>query len=97
MPYPNEHACRLIDPDTVNIVGSGERKHDGKTYRVIFGKPKSGGGSVEQAYRYPKGTWTLESARAHCKSHGGRFEQASQGASLELTFKAAVHSILAGD
>ena len=78
IPYQNEHACRLKDPDTLDIVGSEERKHDEKTYRVIFGKEKDGnGGSVEQAYRYPKDTWDVDDARSHCASHDGKFEAAS--------------------
>lgn len=79
-PYPNEHSCRLRDPDTLDIVGSGEHKHNGKTYRVIFGKPKGkeDAGSVEQAYRYPVGTWSEAEARKHCKAHGGTFEPATK-------------------
>ena len=79
-PYPNEHSCRLRDPDTLNIVGSGERKHDGKTYRVIFGKPKGekDAGSVEQAYRYPVETWSEGEARNHCQAHDGSFEPATK-------------------
>jgi hypothetical protein len=79
-PYPNEHSCRLKDPETLNIVGSGERKHNGKTYRVIYGKPKDKleAGSVEQAYRYPIKTWNETEARKHCQDHGGNFEPATQ-------------------
>ncbi|MGF3573556.1 MAG: DUF2213 domain-containing protein [Candidatus Bathyarchaeia archaeon] len=79
-PYPNEHSCRLKDPETLNIVGSGERKHNGKTYRVIFGKPKDkpDAGSVEQAYRYPIKTWSEAEARKHCQDHGGSFEPATR-------------------
>jgi hypothetical protein len=79
-PYSNEHACRLKDPETLNIVGSGERKHNGKTYRVIYGKPKDKpeAGSVEQAYRYPVKTWNEAEARKHCQDHGGRFEPATR-------------------
>jgi hypothetical protein len=79
-PYPNEHSCRLKDPETLNIVGSGERKHDGKTYRVIFGKPKGeeDAGSVEQAYRYPVESWSEGEARKHCQAHDGRFEPATK-------------------
>lgn len=76
MPLPNEHACRLRDPSGLNIKGSGERKHNGKTFRIIFGIPKGGGGSVEQAYRYPKDSWSVDSARTHCKNHDGTFEPA---------------------
>jgi hypothetical protein len=79
LPYPNEHACRLKDPDTLDIVGSEERKHGEKTYRVIFGKPKDDkdAGSVEQAYRYPKDSWDVDDARNHCADHDGSFEAAS--------------------
>jgi hypothetical protein len=79
-PYPNEHACRLREPETLNIVGSGERKHNGKTYRVIYGKPKEKpeAGSVEQAYRYPVKTWNEAEARKHCQDHGGNFESATR-------------------
>jgi hypothetical protein len=79
-PYPNEHACRLRDPETLDIVGSGERKHNGKTYRVIFGKPKGKPevGSVEQAYRYPVETWSEAQARKHCQDHEGSFEPATK-------------------
>jgi hypothetical protein len=79
-PYPNEHSCRLRDPETLDIVGSGERKHNGKTYRVIFGKPKGkkDAGSVEQAYRYPVETWSESEARNHCKAHDGAFEPATK-------------------
>jgi hypothetical protein len=79
-PYPNEQSCRLRDPETLDIVGSGERKHNGKTYRVIFGKPKGekDAGSVEQAYRYPVETWSEAEARKHCQDHNGTFEPATR-------------------
>jgi hypothetical protein len=79
-PYPNEHACRLRDPDILDIVGSGTREHDSKTYRVIYGKPKGekDAGSVEQAYRYPVETWTEAEARKHCQEHDGTFEAATK-------------------
>jgi hypothetical protein len=86
-PYPNEHSCRLRDPETLDIVGSGERKHNGKTYRVIYGKPKGEekAGSVEQAYRYPVENWSESEARKHCQDHDGSFEPATkkEGDSLE--------------
>ncbi len=78
MPYPTEHACRVKDPDGF-IEGSFRRitrEHEGKTYAVIIGKLKGETATTEQAYRYPKDTWTARAARAHCKDHGGRFEAA---------------------
>jgi len=104
VPYKNEHSCRLVAPDQVEVVGSDEREHDGKKYRVIFGKPKDDGGSVEQAYRYPLDEgWTEAEARAHCEAHDGiLFEPAEpesaalSGEGRERRFIAAVHSIETG-
>jgi hypothetical protein len=45
---------------------------------VIFGKLKGGGGSVEQAYRYPVEGWSEAEARKHCDKHNGTFEPASK-------------------
>ena len=81
-PYPNEHACRLVDPTNLDIIGSEERDHEGKKYRIIFGKPKDdpNAGAVEQAYRYPKDTWPAEQASAHCRDHNGiEFSAATAG------------------
>jgi len=95
MPYPNEHSCRLREPEGLDIVGSGERKTDGKTYRVIFGKPKGGDGSVEQAYRYPIESWAEAEARKHCEAHDGKFHPATREANVDplpLRFFASLQS-----
>jgi len=105
VPYRGEHSCRLVDPEKVDVVGSDEREHNGKKYRVIYGKPKDDGGSVEQAYRYPhEEGWTEAEARAHCEAHDGiLFEPAEpesaglSGEFRERRFIAAVHSIETGD
>jgi hypothetical protein len=78
MPYPNEHACRLANPDDVKVVGSITKKHEGKEFRILIGKRAGKSGSEEQAYRYPKKSWSAEEARAHCKAHGGSFEAAKE-------------------
>ena len=95
MPYRTEHSCRLVEPNQVDVVGSEEREHDGKKYRVIFAKPKGGDGSVEQAYRYPADGWSESEARAHCRAHDGILFEPATGheAGVELRFWAAVHSI----
>jgi len=75
-PYPNEHACRLHDPGKYTRFVRMERRHDGKKYSAIIGF-KKGGGSEDQAYRYPKNTWVESQARNHCKEHDGiKFEPA---------------------
>lgn len=82
-PYPNEHACRLVEPSrclkgTENW-GQQERKHDGKVYRVIRGVLKTTKKWVDQAFRYPKATWDAGKARSHCKEYEGTFEAAKGG------------------
>lgn len=87
-PYPNEHACRLAEPGTFSQMRrkNGDRDHDGKKYDVIYGKKKSDGKWGEQAYRYPKDTWSASEARTHCKAHEGEFEAA--GKSLDVIHEA---------
>jgi hypothetical protein len=78
MPYPNEHACRLRDPDEFEEgsfrriqVGSGDNEHS-----AIIGRLKGKTRMTIQALRYNKKNWTNEAARASCKRHSGRFEAA---------------------
>ncbi|MEM2098900.1 MAG: hypothetical protein QXU99_04030 [Candidatus Bathyarchaeia archaeon] len=92
-PYPNEHACKLRDPETLKIVGSGERTHNGKTYRLIYGKPKDKleTGSVEQAYRYPAKTWSEAEALKHCQDHSGNFPQYKKKAAWQIRNRKAMN------
>lgn len=77
-PYPNEHACRVKDPGQYVRIRRQKRNHEGKDYYALIGF-KSGGGSEDQAYRYPKDIWTEAAARSHCKSHDGEvFEPAKK-------------------
>ena len=96
MPYPSEHSCRLLDPLGLQVVGSGEREHEGRAYRVIYARPE-GGGSVEQAYRYPAESWTEAEARAHCAEHGHIFEPAAGAAGVELRFQASLRGLSPGE
>jgi len=77
MPYPNEHACRLEDPDKFpqKRRENCARRSAGKCLDIIYGilAPNK---SREQAYRYKKSVWTASEARAHCKRHNGSFEAA---------------------
>ncbi len=83
MPLENEHACRLRQPgqfkdDSFRRV---TREHEGKKYGVIRGRLKSNDEWQDQAFRYPKDTWTESEARGHCKDHDGiLFEPASSEA-----------------
>ena len=85
MPYPHEHACRLRDPDefAASSFRSMERVHGSKRYRVIMGKLKGqsarGDPMVEQTYRYPVDSWTVEEAERHCRDHGGGLFEPATG------------------
>lgn len=76
-PYPSEHACRLESPEKFERFARMKRNHKGKMYSVIIGFLK-GGGSKDQAFRYPKSSWSASEARAHCRDHNGSFEAATQ-------------------
>lgn len=67
-PYPNEHACRLKEPnfDSYNRVNNAG-KVNGKRIDFIYGI-KNGKATI-QAIRYPKDVWTASAARAHCNTH----------------------------
>jgi len=76
MPYPNEHACRLAEPidGTTFARKNNHRTHDDKSYAVIYQNGK------QQAFRYPKESWSAFEAAEHCKSHNGKFEPAKDTA-----------------
>ena len=68
MPYPNQHAARIADPDSF-IKDSFRTKEIAPGITLILGK-KTGGGSMEtQAYRFDKDTFTEEEARKWLKDH----------------------------
>jgi len=92
-PYPNEHACRLHEPGGYERFARMKRKHNGKEFSVIIGF-KKGGGSEDQAYRYPKETWSAAEAGAHCKDHKGSFEAALKGKSLTVVCKACGETLV---
>jgi len=97
-PYPNEHACRLRDPNDFKE-GSfrrTSREHEGKRYDVIMGRLKGETTMTEQAYRYPKDTWTAAEARSHCRDHDGSFEAASGGDEAEPQDSAVFEAIQEG-
>lgn len=80
MPYVNEHACRLRNPDDFqkDSFRRIDRDHVGKKYSVIMGKLKGDEAMTEQAYRYNEETWTVSDAKNHCESYDGTFEPAGK-------------------
>lgn len=81
MPYPNEHACRLRDPDDFrdeSFIRETEQTDGGKEYDVIYGELVEDGSTEAQSQRYPVDTWSEDEAREHCQESGGlEFEAAS--------------------
>jgi len=91
-PYPNEHACRLRDPDDFKRIRSQERtvkeppSLKGKTYRALYGwlkKPEGDRKTADQAYRYAIDEWTEAEAKLHCKENKGKFEPAVNTSAYE--------------
>jgi hypothetical protein len=82
-PYPNEHACRLKDPDQYDKFArkNCHIKSDDKCIDVIFGI--KGDTSEIQAYRYPSDVWSEGDAKEHCTEHEGTFEAASEGKDMD--------------
>lgn len=77
-PYPSEHACRLQSPKKYDDFRRGSRKHEEKSYGVIYGHLAKEDKWEDQAYRYPTKDWGEKEAREHCTSHEGElFEPAS--------------------
>jgi len=93
-PYPNEHACRLRNPDDFED-GSFRRTtrvSDGKKYSIIMGRLEGEDTLTEQAYRYDKEIWEAADAKTHCKEHDGTFEAATEKA---LAFADQAETVLA--
>lgn len=78
-PFPNEHACRLENPDKYRKFRRVSRRSatENKVYAVIRGHLKDKDEWEDQAFRYDKDTWPVATARRHCRRHNGRFEAAT--------------------
>lgn len=77
-PYPGEYSCRLSSPDKYDRFARKNcaTKHDGKCIDHIYGIKE--GKSELQAMRYKKNIWNVSSAKSHCQSKGGSFEEATE-------------------
>ena len=98
-PYPNEHACRLRNPDQYKTCRRNTRKSDGKEYSVIYCQRKDDSEKwEEQAYRYNKNVWTVDQAKKHCNDHNGTlFEPASKEENTEDNQKSKEQDLLSVD
>lgn len=78
-PYPNEHACRLNDPNKYNAFRRNNNRF-GEGIHAIFGRKKSDGKSELQALRFDKTKFTVTQAKKWVKDHDYKcieFEPAS--------------------
>lgn len=78
MPYPNEHACRLKDPNQFERLRRStcaEQSND-RCIDVIYGI--TNGATERQALRFRKDTWDEDDAREYCQNAGGSFEPAAK-------------------
>jgi hypothetical protein len=75
LPYPNEHACRLRNPDDFEKDSFRRIEKDGLS--IIIAKLKGESETSAQAYRYPIEKWSEEKAKTHCEKNNGIFEEAS--------------------
>lgn len=78
-PYPNFHSCRINSPDKYPKIRYEKcgQKHEGKCIDVVWGILAANKSEI-QALRYPVGSWTVASAKAHCKTREGSFEAAKK-------------------
>jgi HK97 family phage prohead protease len=76
-PYPNEHSCRLADPNDFDKFARKNcaEKSGGKCIDVIYGIKD--GKSEIQSLRFKKGDWDADAAKKHCAKRKGTFEAAS--------------------
>jgi hypothetical protein len=68
MPYPSEHAARIISPSRFEE-GSFRRKNIAPGIDIILGKLKGETEMTAQAYRFKKDKFTEEEARVWLKDH----------------------------
>ena len=88
MPYPNEHSCRIRDPDDFQSE-SFRRIKEGKL-SIIIGRLKGKTETTTQAFRYPIEDWSETEARVHCENQNGSFEPAAKEAAFSFDYMASL-------
>ena len=78
MPFPNQHAARVENPDNFEK-DSFRRKTIAPGISIIMGKKKGSDSMVTQSYRFDKSKFTPEQAKKWLKDHDIKsgFEKAS--------------------
>jgi hypothetical protein len=78
-PYPNEHACRLMDPgkyDSFARKNCARKAGPNKACVDHIYGVKDGTTEI-QALRFPEKDWEMKDAMDYCKAQGGKFEAAA--------------------
>ena len=75
-PYPNFHACRILDPDNFDRFRTSsetieEGDYDGKEVEILFGRNEETGEWSLTSYRMPIEEWSEAEARSFCRAHDG--------------------------
>lgn len=83
MPFPNQHSCRIREPNLFDKTSFKTLHTKTKGLSIIVGNLKETGKSAVEAYRYNKKEWKADRASKHCSQRGGRFEAASVKKSLQ--------------
>jgi HK97 family phage prohead protease len=86
-PYPNFHACRILDPDAFDrFRTSSETIEDGefdaKSLEILFGHHAESGAWSLTSYRMPVEMWTESEARSFCRAHDGILFEPATGESM---------------
>ena len=75
-PYPNFHACRIMDPDSFDRFRTSsetieEGDYDGKSVEILFGRNEETGEWSLTSYRMSIEEWSEAEARSFCRAHDG--------------------------
>jgi len=81
-PYPNFHACRLMDPEAFDRFRTSSETIDDKPVAMLFGHHAESGEWSLMSYRMPVEEWTEAEAKAFCRAHDGILFEPATGESM---------------
>ena len=86
-PYPNFHACRILDPDNFDRFRTSSETiedgdFDGKSVEILFGRHAESGDWSLTSYRMSVDEWTEAEARSFCRAHDGILFEPATGESM---------------
>jgi len=67
----NEHSCSHAAPSKFDKFRVEKREHEGKSYKVIYGRVNETNRWETAAFGYPANVWEASVAKAHGKALGG--------------------------